>query len=128
MAMGTASKIVLALLLWAAPLSAQSWRTALTAGASTSLWIDYSQISYGAHYGVPTLLFGWQLTQPRVAAVNAAELAVNVFAPRKVKPWINAITLVGHIPFLIQWSKRPIGVLQKRRGQEVLHIGFRFWP
>lgn len=104
------------------------WRTALTAAANASLWIDYCQFSYAIDHHVPTSILGAQPTKTRLALYNGAELVVNSFAPRRFRPWINAITLGFHIVAIRNASRWPVGILQMRRGQEVVRIGVRFWP
>lgn len=110
-------------------LQGQAWRTALTVGAAATLWVDYSQITYAHQFGSPTYVFGRELTPVPLTIVNGAELLANTFAPRRVRPWLNAITIVGHIPFLISWSKRPIALVHPYSGRDfVLRIGWKFWP
>ena len=96
--------------------TAQMWRTALTAAADAAIYVDWCQTVHGLHYGVPSErsgLFGtYRVTEswtesnpllgsrPSVRAVTVymvAWVAVNSFAPRTVRPFVNAATLLLEI-------------------------------
>jgi hypothetical protein len=107
---------------------AQGWRTALLVGAEASLWIDYSQIHYGLAHHSPTWVLSQRLTPTSLALVNGAEVLANAFAPRRLRPWLNAVTLGFHAVSIYQTAHRPIAVRHLPTGREVLRIGVRFWP
>jgi hypothetical protein len=107
---------------------AQGWRTALLVGAEASLWVDYSQIRYGQTHDSPTWVLDQRLTPTSLAIVNGAEVLVNAFAPRRVRPWLNAFTLGFHAVSIYQVAHRPIGVRHFPGSREVVRIGVRFWP
>jgi hypothetical protein len=121
--------LFLALLsVWLArPLTAQTWRTALTATAVGSLWVDYSQIRYGLSHGSPTWVLGHQLTRTSLAVVNGLEVLANVATPRKCRAWINAITLGFHVVVIYKTARRPIGVLASPGSDQIARIGLRVW-
>ena len=109
-------------------ITAQAWRTALLVGAEASLWVDYSQIRYGLAHGSPTWVFDQRLTPTSLAVVNGAEILANAFAPRRIRPWLNGLTLGFHVISIYQVSRRQIGLRRSPGGREVMRIGVRFWP
>lgn len=106
---------------------AQTWRTALTAAAEASLYIDFCQVHYGLAHGSPTWVLGQRLTPRSLAVVNGAEALVNVAAPRKYRPWLNGLTLAFHVVAIYRTARRPIGLLETRAGEDVARIGVRLW-
>lgn len=122
--------VLCCLLALAVPASghAQKWRTALLLAAEASLWIDYSQIRYGQAHDSPTWVLDQRLTPTSLAVVNGAEVLGNAFAPRRIRPWVNALTLGFHVVSIYQVAHRPIGVRRFPGGREVMRIGVRLWP
>jgi hypothetical protein len=107
---------------------AQTWRAGLTAAAEASLYVDYCQIRYGLSHDSPTWVFGYRLTSTTVTFVNGIEALGNVAAPRKWRPWVNALTLGFHLVAIRQTARRPIGLLRSPNGEEVMRIGIRLLP
>lgn len=106
---------------------------ALKYAAVGSLWVDYCQVRYGQERGTDTWLFvrkpPLKFTPTSIAVVNAAEVALNLWAPRKIRPWLNAATLAFHVVSIRNIARRPVGVLTRRDGQaEILRIGVRLTP
>lgn len=122
------SWLILALLLSPMAAPAQAWRPALTTAAVSSLWIDYSQVRYGLAHGSPTWLFGYRFTPTSIAAVNALEAAVNGWAPRRWRPWINLVTLGFHVVSIRQLARRQIGLQYGPGGEHPWRIGIRIQP
>lgn len=120
--------LVVCILVGTTPVAGQWWRSMLTYGATATLWVDYCNSSVENRYVGPGSVFGLKLTPPVLTAVNGTEMLINAFAPKKVRPWINIATIVFHIPYLIAQSRRPIGVLQYPRGEQIMYVGWRVWP
>jgi hypothetical protein len=106
---------------------AQTWRTVLTAAAEAALWVDYCQIRYGLSRGSPTWVLGQQLSPTSVSIVNGSEMLVNAAAPRRWRPLINAVTLVGHVLGIYHSARRPLELPEPPAGEKVSRIGVRFW-
>lgn len=74
---------------------AQAWRTALTAGAVAGVWVDYSQtrafLRAGLEESNPVL--GPRPSALGLAAYSVGVAALNVWAPRKVRPLVNLATI-----------------------------------
>lgn len=119
-----AALLLCALLGAARPLYGQSWRTALTVSANASLWIDYCQVRYGQRHDSPTWFLVraplTKFTPLSITIVNAGEIALNTFAPRKFRPWVNALTLAFHLVAIAQTARRPLA--------DGVHLGIRFTP
>jgi hypothetical protein len=106
---------------------AQTWRTVLTGAAEAALWVDYCQIRYGQSHGSPTWVLGQKLSPTSVSIVNGGEMLVNAAGPRRWRPLINAVTLVGHALAIYHSARRPLEVRDPPAGEKVSRIGVRFW-
>lgn len=106
---------------------AQTWRTVLTVAAEAALWVDYCQIRYGQSHGSPTWVLGQKLTPTSVSIVNGSQMLINATAPRRWRPLINAVTLVGHVVAIYHSARRPLELAEPPPGEKVSRIGVRFW-
>jgi hypothetical protein len=89
--------LTLALLLAGAPIArAQQWRTRLTLGADAALWIDYAQAAHVLAGGGRELnpVLGSRPSTGGQLAYYGAWIAANTWAPHKVRPLLNALTLL----------------------------------
>ena len=108
--------------------SGQRWRTALTAVTVGTLWVDYCQIHEEMDLGYEqTQVLGIRMSYPVLAAVNLSETAINVFAPRRWRPWINLATILYHIPYVLHAANFPVG-RSYAHGGRVIHLGVRIIP
>lgn len=107
----------------------QSVRTVVTAVAVTSLWVDYCQIheEMDTGWGSSSVL-GVPLSYRTLALVNGSEIAVNIFAPRRWRPWINVATILFHLPYLVRRAQYAAGLAQYPHGEKIIRIGWRFTP
>lgn len=118
-------RVLVLLFLLTAPLSAQSWRTALTASADAALWVDVMQTLHGLDNGVhlnaawadPTYAHPWHEANPilgdhpstaSLLAYNAVWVAGNTFAPKRIRSAINIATLLVEA-VVIRHNARTVG-------------------
>jgi len=88
--------VTIAALLLAGRLEGQTWRPVLSAAATASLAVDMGYtLAWQRHGGEEANpLLGAHPTALGLAAYNAAWAAANLWAPRKLRPWLNAATLL----------------------------------
>lgn len=87
-----------ATVLSARPAAAQ-WRTALTVAADLSVYVDWCQTTEFLQRGIEerNAILGSQPSTGGLVAYNAVVISANTFAPRRVRPWLNAATLLTEL-------------------------------